>query len=123
MLVVLLILMRGLFLFVLALSLYVAVDSVRRPVTHFTGLPETRLTYTLLAGSYFLATMVNLAAPNAPLWFNDIGAYGAPIIFALEATYLLRVVFPTPRRLEARRVAEEALDAAAERPERGDDPD
>ncbi|HEY5506643.1 MAG TPA: hypothetical protein VIK83_04040 [Coriobacteriia bacterium] len=97
-------------LLVLAFSGYVAVDSMRRRPSDYAGVGEGRWFYAvpqavffaLFIGSRF-AALVKVAP-----WLA-FAILAVPLILAQQMAYLLRVVFPTKKRLELRLDAECAL--------------
>jgi hypothetical protein len=92
------------------LSLYVFGDSVRRRAHDYVGVAEGRWFYTLPQGLYFVAfvlAQLPLVAQALP-WVGYVQVVGAPIALIQQVAYLLRVVFPTQKRLDARLSAKEA---------------
>jgi hypothetical protein len=92
------------------LSLYVLTDSLRRPAHDYTGVREGRWFYAVLQGVHFVAfvlAQLPLVAEAVP-WVGYIQIVGAPMVLSQQVAYLLRVVFPTQKRLEARAQAKEA---------------
>lgn len=97
------------------LSLYVFADSVRRRDYDYTGVGEGRWFYALPQGLYLVAFVLSqlpLTAQALP-WVGYVQIIGAPIALIQQIAYLLRVVFPTRKRLAARVQAEEAALADA----------
>lgn len=97
-------------------SLYVTVDALRRPAVDYTGVREGRWPYAAPAGLYALL----FAADQVPWVAEHVPALGTawlvalvPVV-ALIVAYLLRVVFPTRARLDARAAAKAAGDDAGE---------
>ncbi len=100
------------------LSLYVLVDSLRRPAAHFAGLPESRWTYAATQGVFlaaFALDQIPAVSAIAP-WLGYISVLGAPFALAVQVAYLLRLVFPTQERLESRRAAEGPIRNGAPEP-------
>jgi hypothetical protein len=92
------------------LSLYVFADSVRRRGYDYTGVGEGRWFYALPQGLYFVVFVLSqlpLVAQVLP-WVGYAQVIGAPIALIQQIAYLLRVVFPTRKRLDARFAAKEA---------------
>lgn len=91
-----------------ALSLYVTIDSLRRPRIHFIAGPDRRLFYlvpqALFLGA-FLAGVIVLSIRSAT--FGLVMLTAAPVMFAHQVMYLLRMVFPTADRRAARLAAAE----------------
>jgi len=95
---------------VLAFSAYVAVDSLRRRPTDYAGVIEGRWFYAVpqtVFFALFLGSRFASVVKVAPWLAYAILA--VPLILAQQMAYLLRVVFPTKRRLELRLDAECAL--------------
>jgi hypothetical protein len=90
-------------------SLYVFSDSVRRPKRDFTGVIEGRWFYVVPQGLFFVIFLagqfpqLTIALP----WLGYVQIALVPLALAQQIAYLLRVVFPTSKRLEARLRAEE----------------
>ena len=86
------------------LSLYVVVDSLRRGPIDYTGVREGRWFYAVPQGLYFLV----FGLDQIPAVSKAIPALGIVYVVALipvmahQVAYLLRVVFPTRARIEAR---------------------
>ena len=86
------------------LSLYVAVDSLRRGPIDYTRVSEGRWFYTVPQGLYFIA----FGLDQIPALSTAVPALGISLVVALipvmvhQVAYLLRVVFPTRARLDAR---------------------
>jgi hypothetical protein len=89
---------------------FVAVDAVRRRRTDYAGVLEGRWFYTL-PQTVFFATFIAWQIP----WVQDHAAWignlllAIPFVLAQQMAYLLRVVYPTSKRLEKRLDAECAL--------------
>jgi hypothetical protein len=95
---------------VLAFSAYVAVDSLRRRPTDYAGVAEGRWFYAVpqtIFFALFIGSRLEPLVKVAPWLAYAILA--VPVILAQQMAYLLRVVFPTKRRLELRLDAECAL--------------
>jgi hypothetical protein len=78
------------------LALFVTVDGLRRPASDLKRVRETRWPYVAICGLY-VAVYVALQFPAVTERFPDLGVRllcGVPIVLALGAAYLLRVVFP-----------------------------
>lgn len=91
-------------------SAYVAIDSLRRFRTDYAGVAEGRWFYAVpqivfFAG--FFARQFLLVQAAAP-WIATATLVALPFILAQQMAYLLRVVFPTAKRLEKRLEAENA---------------
>lgn len=92
------------------LSLYVFADSVRRRGYDYTGVGEGRWFYALPQGLYFAVFVLSqlpLVAQVLP-WVGYAQVIGAPMALIQQVAYLLRVVFPTRKRLDVRLAAKEA---------------
>ena len=97
------------------LSFYVLTDSLRRRAHDYAGVREGRWFYAVPQGVYFAAfvlAQLPLVAEAVP-WVGYIQVVGAPMVLSQQVAYLLRVVFPTRERLNARAQAKEAALAAA----------
>ena len=91
-------------------SLAIVIDALRRKAWDFTGVGEGRWPYIAVAGAYalvFLAVQVPAISQAAP-WLGTVQVLGTPVLAVTGVAYLLRVVFPTPARLEARSRARDA---------------
>jgi ABC-type multidrug transport system fused ATPase/permease subunit len=92
-----------------AVSAYVAIDALRRYRTDYAGVPEGRWFYAVPQIVFFVAFL----AWQVPYvqqrisWIGDLLII-IPFILAQQMAYLLRVVFPTAKRLEKRLEAERA---------------
>ena len=85
-------------------SLAVLIDSIRRPASHFGALG--RWPYAVLSGVFLLSSAVGFVWPNDAV--NTGLGVGIPVVVVMLFVYLLRVVFPTAARREARtKLAEE----------------
>lgn len=90
-------------------SAAVAVDSLRRRRSDYAGVGEGRWFYAVPQILFFIAFLawqipfVQTALPWVG-WF----VLGLPVALAQQMAYLLRVVFPTAKRLEKRLAAEQA---------------
>jgi hypothetical protein len=90
------------------LALFVTIDGLRRRFTGHDDVPETLWPYVALCGAYavaYTAFQFPQVTERAP-WAGSVVVYGLPLVLVLGVTYLLRVVFPTRRRLEARMEAD-----------------
>jgi hypothetical protein len=93
----------ALFVVVWLAAVAVVVDALRRPASDFADLPEGRLTYAIVEGLF--AVLVALwQAPAVSRAFASVPwmVPGALVAIVFEFAYLLRVVFPSPKRLAAR---------------------
>lgn len=92
------------------LSLYVFADSVRRRGYDYAGVGEGRWFYALPQGLYFAVFVLSQLPVVAQVlpWVGYAQVIGAPIALIQQIAYLLRVVFPTRKRLDARLAAKEA---------------
>jgi hypothetical protein len=100
----------GLALLIWLVSGFVTIDALRRPRTDYAGVLEGRWFYALPQAVFFvvfIAWQVPWVPANAP-WVGDL-LIAIPLILAQQMAYLLRVVFPTSKRLEKRLDAECAL--------------
>jgi len=98
-----------LYFVVWGLSLYVVVDSLRRGPVDYTGVREGRWFYALPQGAYFLLFGVN-QIPQVARAVPSLGIVALAAILpviAHQVAYLLRVVFPTRARVDARLEAKE----------------
>ncbi|MDO8964111.1 MAG: hypothetical protein Q7W30_06405 [Coriobacteriia bacterium] len=99
----------GLLFAVVGLAFYVVVNAVRRKEHDFAGVAEGRWFYVAAQGVYVLAfalSQIPALAKLAP-WLGDIRTWGTPISLVLTFAYLLRVVFPTQKRIDLRLQAQE----------------
>jgi hypothetical protein len=97
-------------LLVLVFSAFVAVDSLRRRHTDYAGVFEGRYFYALPQAVFFalfLGSRFAVVVKAAP-WIA-YAILAVPLVLAQQMAYLLRVVFPTKKRLELRLDAECAL--------------
>jgi hypothetical protein len=95
------------FIVVWAAAVAVVIDALRRRSWDFAGVAEGRWPYIVISGLYgcvALARQVPALAAAAP-WSGAVQVLGVPVMCVVGVTYLLRVVFPTPKRLELRRAA------------------
>lgn len=100
-------------------SAYVVIDAVRRMRTDYAGVVEGRWFYAIPQALFFIlffAWQVPWVEANLP-WIGWM-VVAIPVILAQQMAYLLRVVFPTAKRLEKRLEAEMA--AGIVRPARGE---
>jgi hypothetical protein len=100
----------GLALLIWLVSGFVAIDALRRRRTDYAGVFEGRWFYALPQAVFFIvfvAWQVPWVPANVP-WVGDL-LIAIPLILAQQMAYLLRVVFPTSKRLEKRLDAECAL--------------
>ena len=81
-------------------ALAVFVDSIRRPKSHFGKLG--RWPYMLLTGAFLALSALGMILPTDLAYTSALGI-GILAIPVLAVVYLLRVVFPTGKRLEARK--------------------
>jgi hypothetical protein len=89
---------------------FVAVDSLRRRRTDYAGVIEGRWFYAAPQAVFFIVFIlwqVPWIPVNAP-WIGNL-LLAIPLILAQQMGYLLRVVYPTSKRLEKRLDAECAL--------------
>jgi hypothetical protein len=107
---------------------FVAVDALRRRRTDYAGVIEGRWFYAAPQAVFFIVFIlwqIPWIPVNAP-WIGNL-LLAIPLILAQQMGYLLRVVYPTSKRLEKRLDAECALlrdqvdPAAAPRRSRGVD--
>jgi TRAP-type C4-dicarboxylate transport system permease small subunit len=90
-----------------AASAYVSIDSLRRRRTDYAGVPEGRWFYAVpqvLFFFVFFAWQVPFVQQKVP-WIGTL-VLAVPLVLAQQMAYLLRVVFPTAKRLEKRLEAE-----------------
>jgi hypothetical protein len=90
-------------------SAYVAIDAVRRLRTDYAGVAEGRWFYAIPQAVFFVlffAWQIPWVEANLP-WIGWM-VVAIPIVLAQQMAYLLRVVFPTAKRLEKRLEAETA---------------
>ena len=98
------IVIAALYLALWACSVGVTIDALRRPASDFAGLPEGRYLYVVLEGAY-AAVFAALQVPAVAVAFPALAQWlvlGALLATVLVFAYLLRVVFPSPRRIAAR---------------------
>ena len=90
-----------------AASAYVAIDALRRRRTDYAGVPEGRWFYGIPQAVFFVAFFAWQvpAVQSAVPWIGAL-VVTIPLILAEQMAYLLRVVFPTRKRLEMRLEAE-----------------
>jgi hypothetical protein len=82
---------------------FVVLDAWRRPATDYAGVPEGRWPYIVAQALYvtvYLIAQVPFLIRLMP-WANAY-ALLTPLVVVEQLAYLLRVVFPTHGRLEAR---------------------
>jgi hypothetical protein len=102
---------------------FVAFNSLQRRNTDYAGVLEGRWFYALPQAVFFVAFVVwqmPLVSERIP-WMRNFYVV-LPVVLAQQMAYLLRVVFPTSKRLEKRLDAEcaamrEADEEEARRPE------
>jgi hypothetical protein len=84
-------------------AVLLVVDAWRRPATDYAGVPEGRWFYIVPQVAYVAVYVVAQVPATVALmpWANSYPLF-TPVIVALQLAYLLRVVFPTHGRLEAR---------------------
>ena len=90
-----------------AASGYVAVDALRRRRTDYAGVIEGRWVYAVPQGVFFIVFIlwqIPWIPANAP-WIGNL-LLAIPLVLAEQMAYLLRVVYPTSKRLEKRLDAE-----------------
>lgn len=99
-----------LFYAIWGMSFYVFEDSVRRPSLDYTGVWEGRWFYAAFQGVFFAVFLLAQFpfALSAVPWLGTLQVALIPFALAQQIAYLLRVVFPTRKRLEARAQAREA---------------
>ena len=100
-----------------AFSGFVAVDSMRRRRTDYAGVVEGRLVYAAPQAVFFVVFIlwqIPWIPANAP-WIGNL-LLAIPLVLAQQMAYLLRVVYPTSKRLEKRLDAECALLREADEP-------
>lgn len=100
-------------------SAYVAIDALRRLRTDYAGVAEGRWFYAIPQAVFFVLFFlwqIPWVETNLP-WIGWM-VLAVPIVLAQQMAYLLRVVFPTAKRLEKRLEAESA--AGIVRPKRGE---
>jgi len=88
-------------------SAYVAFDALQRRGTDFAGVPEGRWFYAVPQCAFFtvfIAWQIPWIQTNTP-WIGNLLIF-IPLILAQQMAYLLRVVYPTSKRLEKRLDAE-----------------
>jgi hypothetical protein len=92
-----------------AMSAYVTIDSLRRRRTDYAGVGEGRWFYAVPQLLFFIAFFlwqIPFIQQRVP-WIGSL-LIAIPLILAQQIGYLLRVVFPTAKRLEKRLAAEDA---------------
>jgi hypothetical protein len=93
---------------------YLVVNAWVRPSTDFAGVPEGRWSYIVIQGAYVVVYAIAQVPALVRLmpWAH---AYplAAPFVLIGQLAYLLRVVYPTHGRLEARLEAQCTAVAAA----------
>jgi hypothetical protein len=92
-----------------AMSAYVTIDSLRRRRTDYAGVGEGRWFYAVPQLLFFIAFFlwqIPFIQQRVP-WIGSL-LIAIPLILAQQIGYLLRVVFPTSKRLEKRLAAEDA---------------
>jgi hypothetical protein len=92
-----------------AMSAYVTIDSLRRRRTDYAGVGEGRWFYAVPQVIFFIAFFlwqIPFVQQRVP-WIGTL-LIAIPLILAQQIAYLLRVVFPTAKRLEKRLAAENA---------------
>jgi hypothetical protein len=98
------------FVVIFVAALAILIDGLRRKPWDFAGVFEGRWTYVVIAGAYafeWLLAQVPALTARAPV-LGTIQVLATPVMFVTGIVYLLRVVFPTPKRLEMRNVAKGA---------------
>ena len=98
------IVIAALYLAVWACAVGVTIDALRRPSSDFVALPEGRYLYAVIEGAY-AAVFAALQVPAVALAFPLLAQWlvlGALLAVMLVFAYLLRVVFPSPKRVAAR---------------------
>ena len=95
---------------ILVFSAFVAVDSLRRRLTDFAGVIEGRWFYAVPQMLFFFLFIGSRLGPVVRIapWLA-YAIFAVPLILIQQMAYLLRVVFPTKKRLELRLDAECAL--------------
>jgi hypothetical protein len=82
---------------------YLVLNALRRPASDYAGVPEGRWSYVVPQALYVVLYVVAQAPVLGKLFpWAGVYALAAPLIIAQQLAYLLRVVFPTHGRLEAR---------------------
>lgn len=82
---------------------YLVVNAMARPSTDYAGVPEGRWSYIVPQAAYVVVyAIAQVPFLVAVLPWAHVYAIFAPFVFAQQLAYLLRVVFPTHGRLEAR---------------------
>ncbi len=102
--------MIGLAILIWAFSGFVTIDSFRRRRTDYAGVGEGRWFYTVPQALFFVVFIlwqVPWIQSNAG-WIGNL-LIAIPFILAQQMAYLLRVVYPTSKRLEKRLDAECAM--------------
>ena len=93
---------------------YMVLDAWRRPPIDYAGMPEGRWAYIVPLVVYVaLYVIAQIPALTSLMPWANIYALLTLFVVALQTAYLLRVVFPTHGRLEARLDARFAALAAA----------
>jgi amino acid transporter len=98
------------FVVIFLCAVAIVVDGLRRKPWDFAGVREGRWPYVVIAGAYvfvWLLAQVPALTARAPV-LGTAQVLATPVMFVAGIVYLLRVVFPTPKRLELRRAAREA---------------
>jgi len=92
---------------ILVFSAFVAVDSLRRRMSDFAGVIEGRWFYAVPQTLFFFLFIGSRLAPVVRIapWLA-YAIFAVPLILIQQMAYLLRVVFPTRKRLELRLDAE-----------------
>lgn len=106
-----------------ALALYVFQDALRRKETDFAAVPEPRWLYVIPQGVFFIAFVLEQFPPIGAIIAAGV-VLATPLALIEQIAYLLRIVFPTQARREARLAAEQqALLGDAEAKQRRERPE
>jgi hypothetical protein len=82
---------------------FLVLDAWRRPATDYAGVPEGRWPYIVPQAAYVvLYVIAQVPFLTALMPWSNVYPLLAPLVFVEQLAYLLRVVFPTHGRLEAR---------------------
>lgn len=84
-------------------AVLLVLNALRRPASDYAGVPEGKWSYVVPQALYVaLYAVAQLPFLAAVLPWAGVYAFVAPLVIVQQVAYLLRVVFPTHGRLEAR---------------------
>lgn len=84
-------------------AVFLVINALRRPASDYAGVPEGKWSYVIPQSLYVLLYVIAQAPVlGALVPWAGVYALAAPLVIAQQIAYLLRVVFPTHGRLEAR---------------------